>query len=81
MKPSGIITLITDFGLADPYVAMMKGVILSINPASRLVDITHQIGAGSVLQAAGIIRETFSFFPNTSTALYSTPEKASYSHV
>jgi len=37
MKPSGIITFITDFGLGYPYVAMMKGVILSINPSSRLV--------------------------------------------
>jgi len=36
MKPSGIITLTTDFGLSDPYVAMMKGVILSINPSARL---------------------------------------------
>jgi hypothetical protein len=40
MKPSGIITLTTDFGLSDPYVAMMKGVILSINPSARLVDVT-----------------------------------------
>jgi S-adenosylmethionine hydrolase len=63
MKPSGIITLATDFGLTDPYVAMMKGVILSINPDVRLVDISHQIKAGSILQAAGIIRETFLYFP------------------
>ncbi len=63
MKPSGIITLATDFGLTDPYVAMMKGVILSINPDVRLVDISHQIKAGSILQAAGIIRETFFYFP------------------
>ena len=63
MKPSGIITLATDFGLTDPYVAMMKGVILSINPNARLVDISHQIKAGSILQAAGVIRETFLYFP------------------
>ncbi len=63
MKPSGIITLTTDFGLSDPYVAMMKGVILSINPSARLVDITHQIGTGSISQAALLIRETFPYFP------------------
>lgn len=63
MRPSGIITLLTDFGLTDPYVAMMKGVILSINPEVHLVDISHQIKAGSILQAAGIIRETFRYFP------------------
>lgn len=63
MKSSGIITLTTDFGLSDPYVAMMKGVILSINPSAVLVDVTHQIGTGAVSQAALLIRETFSYFP------------------
>jgi len=63
VKPSGIITLTTDFGLSDPYVAMMKGVILSINPSARLVDVSHQIGTGAVSQAALLIRETFPYFP------------------
>jgi hypothetical protein len=63
MKPSGIITLTTDFGLSDPYVAMMKGVILSINSSARLVDVTHQVGTGSIFQAAMLIRETFPYFP------------------
>jgi S-adenosylmethionine hydrolase len=63
MKTSGIITLITDFGLSDPYVAMMKGVMLTINPNARLIDISHQIRVGSILQTASLIRETFSYFP------------------
>lgn len=63
MKPSGIITLITDFGLSDPYVAMMKGVILSINPKAVLVDITHHISAGAIHQASAMIHDAFSFFP------------------
>jgi S-adenosylmethionine hydrolase len=63
MSASGIITLTTDFGLSDPYVAMMKGVILSINPGARLVDISHQIRAGSIIQAASLVHETFPFFP------------------
>jgi len=63
VKPSGIITLTSDFGLSDPYVAMMKGVILSIHPGARLVDISHQIGAGSIFQAAVLIREAFPYFP------------------
>jgi len=63
MKPSGIITLTTDFGLSDPYVAMMKGVILSINPSARIVDVTHQVGTGSIAQAALLIHETFPYFP------------------
>ncbi|RLI42069.1 hypothetical protein DRO64_06720, partial [Candidatus Bathyarchaeota archaeon] len=40
---SPIITLLTDFGLKDPYVAEMKGTILSICPEAEIVDITHQI--------------------------------------
>lgn len=63
MRTSGIITLLTDFGVADPYVAMMKGVILSINPKARLVDITHEIPAGAVFPAARMLRETYRFFP------------------
>jgi len=66
MKRSGIITLLTDFGTADHYVAMVKGVILSINPDARIVDISHHIRTGSIFQAAGLIRETFPFFPKGS---------------
>ncbi len=63
MEPSRIITLTSDFGLHDPYVAMMKGVILSIHPNARIVDISHQIRAGSIIQAAIFLHEAFSFFP------------------
>ncbi|MBN2125893.1 MAG: SAM-dependent chlorinase/fluorinase [Deltaproteobacteria bacterium] len=63
MKPSGIITLLTDFGLSDPYGAMMKGVILSINPNAHPVDISHQVRTGSIIQASGIILDAFPFFP------------------
>lgn len=63
MKSSGIITLLTDFGLADPYVAMMKGVILSINPEARPVDVTHEIRPGAIFEGARVIRETYRFFP------------------
>ncbi|MBP1735545.1 MAG: hypothetical protein H6Q53_1832 [Deltaproteobacteria bacterium] len=37
------ITLLTDFGTKDPYVGIMKGVILSTNPDVRIVDITHEV--------------------------------------
>jgi S-adenosylmethionine hydrolase len=64
LTTSGIITLTTDFGEIDPYVAMMKGVILSINPAARIVDITHQLPAGSIQEGASIIKETYEYFPS-----------------
>ncbi len=63
MKGNGIITLTTDFGLSDPYVGVMKGVILSINPEARVIDISHQVKAGSIIQAAGLLREAYHFFP------------------
>jgi S-adenosylmethionine hydrolase len=64
MKRSGIITLLTDFGLSDAYVAMMKGVILSINRDAELIDITHSINTGSILQGAYILKESFTYFPS-----------------
>ena len=63
MKRSGLITLLTDFGLEDPYAGMMKGVILSVNPDARLIDISHHVKAGSITGAAGIIREAYPYFP------------------
>ena len=63
---SGIISLTTDFGEVDPYVAMMKGVILSINPDARIVDIAHQVPAGSIQVAGLIIKESYTYFPSGS---------------
>ena len=63
MKPSGTITLTTDFGLEDPYAAIMKGVVLSINPAARIIDISHSVKAGSIMHAAGLIKDAYPFFP------------------
>ena len=59
-----IITLTTDFGLADAYVASMKGVILSINLGVTLVDITHNITPQDVGSAAFLLHTTHAFFPD-----------------
>jgi S-adenosylmethionine hydrolase len=58
-----IITLTTDFGAGSPYVAAMKGVILSINPAVTIVDITHEIPAQNVYQAAVVLDDVMERFP------------------
>src|SRR5260370_1282248 len=58
-----IITLTTDFGLADPFVAIMKGVILGIAPGARLVDISHEIRSYDILEAAFVIDSTYRYFP------------------
>jgi S-adenosyl-L-methionine hydrolase (adenosine-forming) len=58
-----VITLLTDFGLKDPYVGIMKGVILSINPEATIVDITHDITPQNIEEAAFLIEEYHRFFP------------------
>ncbi len=44
-RPSGLITLTTDFGLADPFVGIMKGRMLGRLPGATLVDLTHDLPA------------------------------------
>jgi len=58
-----IITLTTDFGLSDAYVAAMKGVILGINPEAKLVDICHTIKPQNIPQAAFVLSTAYQFFP------------------
>lgn len=58
-----IITLTTDFGTGSPYVAVMKGVILSINPAVTLVDLTHAIPPQDVRRAALVLEDVTERFP------------------
>lgn len=61
--PRSILTLTTDFGGGSPYVAQMKGVILSINPDASLVDITHDIAPQNVRQGALVLEEVTHRFP------------------
>src|SRR5688572_24283758 len=60
---SPIITLLTDFGVQDSYVAAMKGVMLSIAPTVRLIDITHQVNPQDNRQASSILAEVVPFYP------------------
>jgi len=60
---SAIITLTTDFGLTDAYVAAMKGVILGINPEAKLIDICHSIRPQNISQAAFVLSTAYEFFP------------------
>ena len=61
---SSIITLTTDFGTADPYAGVMKGVILGINPGATIVDITHEVQPQSILEGAFAIGSSHRFFPS-----------------
>jgi hypothetical protein len=59
-----IITLTTDFGTGSPYVAAMKGVILSVNPAATLVDITHDIRPQDIRHGAVVLGDVTGLFPS-----------------
>lgn len=62
-QPNGVVTLTTDFGLEDAYVAIMKGVILRIAPQARIVDYTHGIKHGNIVEAAYMLSTGCHYFP------------------
>ena len=57
------ITLLTDFGARDCFVASMKGVILSINPSAVVVDLSHEIAPHQVDEAGYFLKGCFNYFP------------------
>lgn len=61
--PSGIITLLTDFGNADGFVGAMKGVILGIHPHARIVDLTHEVAPQNISAASFLLAAHFKYFP------------------
>lgn len=58
-----ILTLTTDFGLSDPFVGTMKGVIAGICPAANVIDITHAVPAFDLLEGALAIWQAWRYFP------------------
>lgn len=62
--PPPPIVLTTDFGLADPYAGVMKGVVLSINPVAILIDLTHQIQPQNIRQGSFVLGASHRFFPS-----------------
>jgi len=60
---SPIITLTTDFGYDDAYVAAVKGAILNINPEAIIVDVSHSVRPQDILQAAFILNNAYRYFP------------------
>lgn len=58
-----VISLTTDFGLADHFVGVMKGVMLGINPEVELVDVSHSISAFDVTDGALTLAQSYAYFP------------------
>ncbi len=61
--PRRIITLTTDFGTADHFTGVLKGVILGIAPAAAIVDITHDVRAYEISEGAFVIAQAYRYFP------------------
>jgi S-adenosyl-L-methionine hydrolase (adenosine-forming) len=62
--PTGLITLLTDFGDRDWFVASMKGVILSINPQTTIIDLSHRIPSHAIEDGAYVWRSCYRYFPD-----------------
>lgn len=58
-----ILTLLTDFGTRDYYVAAVKGVILSAAPATTIIDISHEVAPGDIAEAGFLLVATAPSFP------------------
>lgn len=59
-----IVTLTTDFGLSDPFVGIMKGVIAGVCPAAHVIDLTHGVAAFNVLDGALAVWQSWRYFPS-----------------
>lgn len=58
-----VLTLLSDFGLSDPYVGVMKGAIAHVNPALTVIDLTHQIPPQNIAAARFVLMTAYPYFP------------------
>jgi S-adenosylmethionine hydrolase len=63
MAEQQVVTFTTDFGLSDHFVGTMKGVVLNVNPAAQMVDISNAVQSFDVLDGALTIAQAYSYFP------------------
>ena len=65
MSGNSIITLLSDFGLEDVYVGVMKGAIAQINPQLAVIDLTHQIPPQNIAAGRFCLMNAYPYFPPT----------------
>src|SRR4030042_2180218 len=58
-----LIVFISDFGLQDTYIGVVKGVIFGISPQTRVIDLSHEIPPGDIRRAAVMLWQSELFFP------------------
>ena len=59
----GLVVLLTDFGLKDGFSGVLKGVIYSINPSAKIVDLSHNINSFDILEGALVLKAHYKYFP------------------
>src|SRR5215813_965066 len=64
MSDRRIVTFTTDFGLDDPFVGIMHGVVLNINPEACIVDTCHAVRSYDIFDGAWTIAQSYRFFPS-----------------
>ncbi len=64
-----VIALLTDFGLSDPYVGMMKAAILKIAPVATIIDISHDIRPQALRQGAFLLAASLPYLPEPSVTV------------
>jgi hypothetical protein len=64
-----MVTLITDFGLSDEYVGVLKGVLLSYNPEIQIIDISHLIPPQNIQAASHLLTRSYRYFPPSTVHL------------
>ena len=66
-QPCGVITLTTDFGHKGPFVATMKGVMLSAFPDAKIIDLTHETAVHFPSEAGFWLTRAYRYFPRGTT--------------
>jgi S-adenosyl-L-methionine hydrolase (adenosine-forming) len=62
-KASGVVALLTDYGLQDAYAGTLKGAVLSVNPSARIVDLTHDIPPQDIREGSRVLEAALPYFP------------------
>ena len=63
-RPNGVVTLLTDYGVQDPYVGILKGALLRSSPKVQCVDVTHDVPAHDIATGAFLLRTLVGRFPS-----------------
>jgi S-adenosylmethionine hydrolase len=69
VRKSPTVALLTDFGVRDHYVGVMKGVLLSICPDLRIIDLSHEVAAHCVKEAAYLLWASYRYLPKGTIVL------------